>query len=529
MRSKPPLVWFAAVVFVAIVLGVFFRLYHLDRKVVWSDEIFTQLHVVGLTEGDVVARARRFDDVRSLQGYVSSGMDRPSRPSGATLDSLIAEDPQHAPLYFLLQRTWLGILGDTVLHERLLSAIIGILALPCAYWLAIELFGSLSCAWAFAALMAISPYFVLYSQENREYALWSLAILVLSASALRAIRTMTPSAWIAYACAIAFAAYTDPLSLAVVAGHALYFGVCERERLGRSPLMPGLAIVAGIALFAPWLIVMSGARAQIAYGLASTVSRRDPLVTTLRTFLGEFHLATIDFNIVSRTSVAGFAISLTALAIVCAAFVVVRRCANPRAWGFISCVVVASLVPILGADIASSGHRSSNPRYLVPLFECIELALAFAVTRGIVRDARWGVGFAAIALAGVVSCAESAQAWTWWSKYNEDSIALAGVINSTARPIVVSDNYVHFVLSLAPYLRPGTRLALEPRCFLCHAAAQSDGATRLSDRIAAGDDVFLIGPSQELRHSIHARTSIRVDHVRCIDVERNCASDLRLF
>lgn len=512
---------------VTIALGVFFRFFHLDRKVVWSDEVFTELHVSGVTEAELVARAGRFSDVRSLRAYVAMGLDRPSDHLRATIDTLVDEDPQHAPLFYLLERVWVGAFGDSVTVERALPATIGVLALPFAYWLALELFGSVSCAWTFVALIAISPYFVLYSQENREYSLWALALLALSASALRALRLKTPAAWTVYAASVAFAAYTDILSLAVVGGQVAFVVIAERRNgVGKGYALASFGV--GLALVVPWLIVLESRRAQIAHGLASTVGGKNSFAKTLRTFFGEWHLATIDFNSVEHSAL-GLIVSVAALVGICVAFVAVKRYASSRATLFMACVSLASLVPILGADLAFGGHRSSNPRYLAPLFECIELALAFALTWAASRNVAWKFGIASVAFCGIASCAASSVATTWWTKYNEQSIALAAVINRSSRPIIVSDNYVHFVLSLAPYLRPETRVLLAPRCFLCHAPEGRNVAVELGKRIGPDGTVFLLGPSRELVDSIRERRAILAERVRCIDVEGNCSSDLRLF
>jgi uncharacterized membrane protein len=82
---------------------------------------------------------------------------------------------------------------------RLLAVIFGVLALPAMYWLGLELFRSRGAAALAAAFLAISPVAVLYSQEFREYSLWTVAILVMSALFLRAVRSMTPRSWLWFA------------------------------------------------------------------------------------------------------------------------------------------------------------------------------------------------------------------------------------------------------------------------------------------------------------------------------------------
>lgn len=519
--------WLTTIVFVAIAAGAFFRTYHLDYKVVWSDEVFSHLRAVGLTEANVVSQSPKFRDVASLRAYVAGDARVRTGHADATVRSLVAEDPQHPPLYFLLSRAWMAAFGDTILTDRLLSAFIGLLALPCAFWLARELFASRSVAWVYVALMAVSPVFVLYSQEDREYALWELAVLLSSAAVLRAIRTRQFIAWLLYGTMASLALYTYPLSLAVIGAHAVYTTVALRKNVC-DLTVPVAAFAAATVSYVPWLIVIANGRDQIAHDMSWIIAKRDAPLTTMRTFLGEWHLAMIDVN-THVHSWAGLGISLIVLIIVIYAFFVLARDAPRLSSGFVFCTLAASVAPILLPDLLATGHRTGNARYLVPLFVLIELALAYALTRGIARDSRWTFGLAAVVLAGVFSCETSSQSHTWWSKYNEQSIELARTMNRTQRPILISDNYVHLVLSLAPYLKNGTRLAIVPRCYLCHVPSSGSAAARLALKFSLGDDIFLLGPSPALLRAVQRRVAGAPERLHCIDIAANCTSDLKLF
>ena len=519
--------WFVFTVVVTIAFGIFFRVYHLDRKIVWSDEVFSQIRILGLTESDLVVRSERFSDVRGVRAYLSEAKILGERRETTTA-SLVAEDPQHPPLYFLLARWWFSAFGDSIAMERLLSAIFGILALPSAFFLARELSPSTRFAWTFVAFVAVSPYFVLYSQEIREYALWGVAVLLSSAFALRAVRTMKPSAWGAYAVSIALALYTDPLSLAVIGAHVAYFATIGRQAIYRAPAIAVLAVSSGVMAFAPWLLVIVAGRAQIEHDMSWIVDEKRSPLATLRSFLGEWHLAVIDFNAVVPSKVL-LALSIVAFVAIVLAFVVTWRLAENSMRAFATCLAAAAVAPILLPDLLGGGNRSANPRYLLPFFIAVELALAYAVTLGMRRDRKWAVAFGAVIVAGFLSCTASARAFTWWTKYNEQSIALARTINASAHPIVVSDNYVHLLLSFVPYLKPETRIALRPTCYLCRLPIEPQSAERLAASIGAGDDVFVLGPTPELLRLIRARAAVSGARVRCIDVKNNCSSSLRLF
>jgi mannosyltransferase len=81
------------------------------------------------------------------------------------------------PTYYLLLHYWVALFGESEFAVRLLSAVIGILAVYLTYAVGAQLFGRGAGVVA-ALLMAVSPYHVAYSQETRVYNLMALAALV---------------------------------------------------------------------------------------------------------------------------------------------------------------------------------------------------------------------------------------------------------------------------------------------------------------------------------------------------------------
>lgn len=517
--------WFASIVFVSIACGLFFRLYHLDRKVMWSDEIFSQIRITGLTESEIDTASSKMGDVESLRSYLADAESR-KKGEGATIRSLVTEDPHHSPLYYLIAGWWFAAFGDSVSSARLLSAILGMAALPCIYFLARELSPTRWFAWTSVAFIAVSPYFVAYSQEVREYALWTVAVLLSSTLALRAVRRMDAVAWTAYAASISFALYTDPLSLAVVAAHVGYFLSIGRARIATAPIAPALAVVGGVLSFAPWLAIIATHRGQIDRELSWVIDKKVSPFDTLRTFFGEWHLAMIDFNSVGH-SLLGLGVSTAAFLGIATLMVLTWREATSSLRVFLVWLVVVTVAPFLLPDIFVGGRRSSNARYLVPLFISIELALAFAASRMMGRDRRWSSLSIGIVLAGIISCSASAQAYTWWNKYNEQSLSLANVINAFPRPIIVSDGHVHLLLSMLPYLRPSIRLQLRPVCYLCQGERKIVTGHGLVPKIQANDDVFLLAPSAALTLAVgRSVPPTNPERVHCIEEDRNCANTL---
>ncbi len=136
---------------VVIVWGIGVRFYHVDEESLWSDEAYTAIFL----------RDASFVDL--LTGN--------------------AQDRFHPPLYYLLVEGWTSVFGDSEWALRLPSVIIGIFLIPAVFWFACSLTRNRSIALCSAALTALSPLMVAYSQEARNYGLYIL-IVVLHATAI---------------------------------------------------------------------------------------------------------------------------------------------------------------------------------------------------------------------------------------------------------------------------------------------------------------------------------------------------------
>lgn len=223
-----------------LVLGIFFRFTHLEDKVYWYDEAITSLRVSGYTEEEV---AQHFSEksvvsVTELQRYQHPDGTRTVIDVAA---SLAKEDPQHPPLYYGLLHFWFHSIGSSVALARLLPALLSLIAFPCTYWLCQELFVETGIfadklpIWLTIGLIAVSPFHVLYSQESREYSLWTGTTLLSTAALLWAIRLKTRTSWGIYTLTLVINLYTFLLAGLVAIAHGLYvmliYGFRQRKIL----------------------------------------------------------------------------------------------------------------------------------------------------------------------------------------------------------------------------------------------------------------------------------------------------------
>ncbi|MBD5655992.1 MAG: glycosyltransferase family 39 protein, partial [Candidatus Eremiobacteraeota bacterium] len=156
---------------VAVLLGVGFRFAALNAPLFWQDEEFTALRVTGhlkvdylqLFDGGVhpVAQIRALESVDASRGVP------------AVVAALAREEPQHPPLYYALCRLWVGVFGTTPAGFRSFSAAIGSIGIGLAFLLGTTLLGSRVGGAVTASIFALSPIFVLYARQAREYALFA--------------------------------------------------------------------------------------------------------------------------------------------------------------------------------------------------------------------------------------------------------------------------------------------------------------------------------------------------------------------
>jgi mannosyltransferase len=91
------------------------------------------------------------------------------------------------PLYYALAWVWTQLTGTGEFGLRSLSAVAGVATVPVAYLIGLELRGRRAGLMA-AALVAVNPMLLWYSQEGRAYALFALLCAVSLFYAVRAVR-----------------------------------------------------------------------------------------------------------------------------------------------------------------------------------------------------------------------------------------------------------------------------------------------------------------------------------------------------
>jgi len=435
-------------------LGVLLRLLNLAGKVFWIDETFTALNISGYSEIDLLQSWRQtpLTTAGDLLQY--------QFPAAGTsfidvIRGLAATKPQHTPLYFVLARGWVQMFGDAIAVLRSFSAIASIATLPLMALLSRELFSHQVTAYLAVALMAVSPFQVLYAQEARHYSLWTLGIVAMSWALLRALRSRTWQAWLLYGTLTTLTLYTFIYTVFVLLAHGLYV-LWQR----RSALRPfGLSAGLSVGLFLPWvwaIVLNRQAGLENAIWQLQRLERwyvvlpLQWLLNLTRNFVdfeqtysfGPSQL--LPYGLVGLIVVAGVGYSVLQLV----------KTAPSASWSFLVLLLGVPALGVILPDVLLGGQQSLATRYFAPCWVALLLIVAHTLTLS------WGQKLGKWAIAGILtigflSCLTNFLSVTGWHKTGAYLPFTSAAINATSAPFVISGGDV-WILSMAHYLNPDT-------------------------------------------------------------------------
>jgi mannosyltransferase len=219
------------------ILAAALRLCTLDLQSFWYDEAFTPVHVL------------------------HPGL-------GATLRSFVHTE-NTPPLWYLVVWGFSRVLGNGEVALRLPSALAGIATVPVAWGIGWELagrgVGGRRAAIVTAALVAVNPLFVWYSQEARAYAFFVLFAALAMLCMLRADREPTPRRLALFALSGALALLSHYFAVFLLIPMALWLLRPRRassaagERPSRWPVLAaGAALAAVGAALIPLILAQGG-------------------------------------------------------------------------------------------------------------------------------------------------------------------------------------------------------------------------------------------------------------------------------
>ncbi len=163
------------------------------------------------------------------------------------------------PLYYLILRLWASLFGDGEFSLRFPSLVFGLLTVPLIYMVGKRLFDRIA-GLAAAALAALSPLYLWYSQEARMYTLLTFLCLLSSYLLLlitdeRLSQERRRILWLGLTLAHVLAVYTHYFAFSVIAFQIVYFLAWWLGRARERALLieGGLALVGLLLAYVPWL------------------------------------------------------------------------------------------------------------------------------------------------------------------------------------------------------------------------------------------------------------------------------------
>jgi mannosyltransferase len=214
-----------------VLLAAALRLGTLNLQSFWYDEAFTPVHVLHAS-------------------------------LGATLRAFVRTE-NTPPLWYVAIWSWARLFGTGEVALRLPSALAGIATVPVVWGIGSELAGRRAAIVA-AALVAVNPLFVWYSQEARAYAFFVLFVALAMLCMLRADREPTPRRLGLFALSGALALLSHYFAVFLLIPMALWLlrprraGAGAARRPSRAPIVAAVGALAVVGLALVPLILAQG-------------------------------------------------------------------------------------------------------------------------------------------------------------------------------------------------------------------------------------------------------------------------------
>ena len=221
---------------VAIVfLGAFLRLYKLGNNDIWFDEAIS------------VLSAENVKGVYSLSDEKMPYANLASEKWQSQLVYYKTLDPQPFFYYFLLKHT-IDFLGSNAFSLRLLSVFFSILTILVTYKLGTLLSCNKNGIYA-AFLVSISPFYIWYAQEARQY---SLAVFLVTLGAyflFQALEKGDNRPWVGFIIASVLLIYTNYIGFLFLAADWPLLCIKKYRKSAKKMVIAHIIIV---AFFLPW-------------------------------------------------------------------------------------------------------------------------------------------------------------------------------------------------------------------------------------------------------------------------------------
>jgi mannosyltransferase len=393
--------------------------------------------------------------------------------------STLLHNEPHPPLYFGAAWAWAKVFGTDEFGLRSLSAMVGTITVPLAYIAARTRFSPRVGLLA-AALVAVNPFSVWYSQEARPYALLEMFCLLSVICVIRAVDGGSRRWLWAWAASASLALLTHFFAGFLLAGEVLWL---LRHRRDRDVVVAiGAMGIVGALMLA---LVASGRTSEVAWVHASAPLGTRVSLTPVQFLTGlydNWDSATdtaVRFICAAAVCAAGLALAIgtarervrTHPFLVAAAAMILLplalAIAKPTSDYFLPRYVIAALMPltiVVAAGLTSrrAGYVGAAALAVVLLSMTISIAVRPELQRPDWRSAAHAIGTAPMPRAVITDMNVQARPLTYYSRgltpvYDGGTATFAGDPPAKGRtPVTVSQ--IVYVTPAAFPPRPGPRV-----------------------------------------------------------------------
>jgi hypothetical protein len=446
---------------------------------------------------------------------------------------------------------------------RTLSVLFSGLALLAMYWFVGELAASRRVALLAMLLMCVSPLFILYGQEAREYALWTLTLLLSSAALLRALRLSRTApilfdqqklglaaslkdqigesvrsvsvralsdvqrAWLLYGCSLLVAVYTSLSTLSLILVQILYVACVTRLQWSRALGGFVVSLSAVGLLFLPWALNLLRNFEAFSASMAWSSVIVIPRTAVLRILSLNVTRNVFDFwPDVVQDQWLPITASVVCVALIVVACVWVFKHTRRETRLYLLLLLLLPTAMLLVPDLLFGGIRSSNARYLMPVWLGVIAVTAIALDQALARISQamaedrtsgfslviwsrqggvrvllWSAVVCLMALPMTTNILHARQQAPWTKSLSISLPEVAQIINQSASPLIVGNQERHHpsnLFALANLLKPETKMQLVPIAL--------ESSWKLS---AHKGDVYLYSPTDQFRQALEKNNQVK--------------------
>ncbi|MEL6940518.1 MAG: glycosyltransferase family 39 protein [Cyanobacteria bacterium J06598_1] len=491
-------------------LGIAFRTANLAEPVFWVDEVATTMRVSGYTQAEVIAQVATAQpltppDLLHFQ-TIRSDTQR------SDLLRVLSQSPEHAPLYFVLARFWADLFGTSPASMRALPVLFGLFGLPGILLLCKSYFfqnktvqSSLkekpfqaplplkSIGQAAMGLLAISPFFIAYSQEARPYSLWVLLLLLTYQFLARSLTTHRWQWWLAYTLSLTLTLYTSLLTVLLVLAQSIAILLTHRQHIRPYFLTTALSLLT----LTPWCWIVV-THWQTLQTNTAWMSTPGSLWATLGTWFYSLAVLFFDVPVSQSPPIFGLQVILATLTIGLIGYattVFIRQAPQPI-WSLVLANTLAIPLLLLLIDLIRNGQAAATPRYLMPTHLGAIIMLAYWLRGGLFSNSlkrRAAISF--LLIVSLVSCL-ILQPSPYLKSRNLSNADLTALLNASASPqLITTPHYIQDLISLSYQLDPDITLYVLP-------TEDTSFENVIVQKIDPQQPTFLFAPSEAAKTEI---------------------------